>query len=44
VRVVGDSSRWNVKESAHKEHLILARIKRELHPCAGAPTRTSGEW
>jgi hypothetical protein len=27
VRVVGDSSRWNVKESAYKEHLILARIK-----------------
>jgi hypothetical protein len=27
-----------------REHLILARIKGELHPCAGAPTRTSGEW
>ena len=26
-----------------REHLILARIKRELYPCAGAPTRTRGE-
>jgi hypothetical protein len=42
--VVVDSPRWSVKESARREHLILARIKGELHPCAGAPTRTSGEW
>ena len=27
-----------------REHLILARIKGELHPCTGAPTRTCGEW
>ena len=26
-----------------REHLILARIKGELYPCAGAPTRTRGE-
>jgi hypothetical protein len=42
--VVGDLSWQSVKESAHKEHLILARIKGELHPCTGAPTRTSEEW
>jgi hypothetical protein len=42
--VLGDSPRWSVEESARREHLILARIKGELHPCAGAPTRTSGEW
>ena len=42
--VVGDSPRWSVEESTHFEHLILARIKGELYPCAGAPTRTSGEW
>ena len=41
---LGDSPRWSVEESTHREHLILARIKGELHPCAGAPTRTSGEW
>jgi hypothetical protein len=41
---VGDSPRRSVKESARREHLILAWIKGELHPCAGAPTRTSGEW
>ena len=41
---MGDSLRWSVKESTHREHLILARIKGELHPCAGAPTRTNGEW
>ena len=40
--VVGDSLRWSVKESARREHLILAWIKGELHPCAGAPTRTRG--
>ena len=42
--VVGDSPRQSVKESTHREHLILARIKAELHPCMGAPTTTSGEW
>jgi hypothetical protein len=41
---MGDSPRRSVKESARREHLILARIKGELHPCAGAPTRTGGEW
>ena len=44
VAVVGDLPRWSVKESTRREHLILAWIKGELHPCAGAPTRTSGEW
>ena len=42
--LVGDSLRRSVEELAHREHLILARIKGELHPCPGAPTRTSGEW
>ena len=42
--VVGDSPRRSIEESTRGEHLILARIKGELHPCAGAPTRTSGEW
>jgi hypothetical protein len=42
--VVGDSPRRSIKESARREHLILAWIKGELHPYAGAPTRTSGEW
>jgi hypothetical protein len=32
------------QESARREHLILAWIKGEIHPCAGTPTRTSGEW
>jgi hypothetical protein len=41
---VDDSPRRSVKESARREYLILAQIKGELHPCAGAPTRTSGEW
>ena len=41
---VDDSPRRSVKESTRREHLILARIKGELHPCVGAPTRTSGEW
>jgi hypothetical protein len=41
---VGDSPRRSVEESARREHLILARIKGERYPCAGAPTRTSGEW
>jgi hypothetical protein len=41
---VGDSLRQSVKELANREHLILAWIKGELHPYAGAPTRTSGEW
>jgi hypothetical protein len=41
---VGDSPRQSVEESARREHLILARIKEELYPCAGAPTRTSEEW
>jgi hypothetical protein len=41
---VGDSPRRSVKESARREHLILTWIKGELHPCAGAPTRTGGEW
>jgi hypothetical protein len=42
--VEGDSPWRSIKESAHREHLIPAQIKGELHPCAGAPTRTSGEW
>ena len=41
---LGESPRRSVQELARREHLILARIKGELHPCAGAPTRTSGEW
>ena len=41
---VGDSPRWSVEGSTRREHLILAWIKGELHPCVGAPTRTSGEW
>ena len=40
----GDSPRWSVEESTRREHLIFARIKGELHPCTGAPMRTSGEW
>jgi hypothetical protein len=40
----GYSPRRSVEESARREHLIPARIKGELHPYAGAPTRTSGEW
>ena len=36
--------RRSVKESVHREHLNLMRIKGELHSCAGAPTRTSVEW
>jgi hypothetical protein len=31
------------KESAHSEHLVLARTKGELYPCAGAPKRISEE-
>jgi len=42
--VVGDSPRRSVKESARREHLVLAQTKGEQDPCAGAPTRTSGEW
>jgi hypothetical protein len=42
--VVGDSPRWSVEELVHREHLILLRIKGELHPCVGALMRTSGEW
>jgi hypothetical protein len=33
----------DTKEVSVKEHLILARIKGELHPYAGAIARTSGE-
>ena len=40
----GDSPKRSVKESTRREHWILARIKGELHPSVGAPTRTSGEW
>ena len=29
---------------SRREHLALVWIKGELHPCVGAPTRTSGEW
>ena len=32
------------KELARREHSVLAWIEGELHTCAGAPTRTSGEW
>jgi len=42
--VFGDSPWQSVEESAHREHLVLARTKGEQGPCAGAPTRTSGEW
>jgi len=42
--VLGDSLRRSVEESARREHLVLARTKGEQYPCAGAPTRTSGEW
>ena len=42
--VVDDSPRRSVEESVRREHLILKRVKGELHPCAGAPTRTCGEW
>ena len=41
---LGDSPRRSVEESARREHLVLARTKGEQDPCAGAPTRTSGEW
>ena len=40
----GDSPRRSVEKSTRREHLILAQIKEELHPCMGAPMRTSGEW
>ena len=40
----GRFTAMGVKELTHRDHLILAWIKGELHPCAGAPTRTSGEW
>jgi len=42
--VLGDSPRWSVEESARREHLVLAWTEGEQGPCAGAPTRTSGEW
>jgi len=42
--VLGDSPQRSVKESARREHLVLARTKGEQDPCAGDPTRTSGEW
>ena len=42
--VLGDSPRRRVKESARREYLVLAQTKGEQGPCAGAPTRTSGEW
>ena len=41
---LGDSPRRSVEESTRREHLILVRIIGEPHPCAGARTRTSGEW
>ena len=41
---MGDSPRRSVEESARREHLVLVRTKGEQDPCAGAPTRTSGEW
>ena len=41
---MGDSPRQSVEKSARREHLFLARTKGEQDPCAGAPTRTSGEW
>jgi hypothetical protein len=40
--VVGDSPSRSGKESARREHLVLARTKGERYPCAGAPTRTRG--
>ena len=42
--VVGDSPWQSVKELAYREHLVFAQTKGEQDPCAGAPTRTSGEW
>ena len=44
VPVLPDVGAESVEESTRREHLILAWIKGELHLCAGAPTRTSGEW
>lgn len=41
--VVSDSLCQSSKESTHRDHLILARIKKDQYPCTGAPTRTSGE-
>jgi len=41
---VVNSPRRSVKESAHREHLVLARTKGEQGLCTGAPTRTSAEW
>jgi len=42
--VLGDSPHRSDEESVHREHLILVRIKGELHPCTGVLTRTIGEW
>ena len=41
---MGDSPRWSFKESARREHFVVAWTKGEQDPYAGAPTRTSGEW
>jgi hypothetical protein len=41
---MGDSPCQRGKESAHREHLVLVRIKGGAIPLQwGAPTRTSGE-
>jgi hypothetical protein len=41
--VVRDPLRQRGKGSSHSEHLVLLRTKGKRYPCAGAPTRTSGE-
>jgi hypothetical protein len=41
--IVGDPPRRSGKGSPYSEHLVLARIKGERYPCAGAPMRTREE-
>lgn len=38
---VSDSLCWRSEEPTHREHLVLARIKRECHTCISASTRIS---
>jgi hypothetical protein len=40
---VGDSPHRSDKESAYREHSVLAPIEGELYPYVDAPTRISGE-
>jgi hypothetical protein len=42
-RSLRDPPRPSDKGSPHSEHLVLAWIKGERYPCAGAPTRTREE-